>query len=103
MCSGEESIFRITLIVPGIVPAAQGEGPTEHDSSNQLLERPAIVYQLQCQMVEQFWMTGSFARATEVIDGTHQAPAHQVMPDAIGLNSRGQPTRSTVGMSQPKS
>ena len=38
-------------------------------------------------MIEQFWMTGSFARAAEVIDGTHQTSANQVMPYAIGLNS----------------
>ena len=63
-----ESVVRIGLEVDGVVVAAELVGPRQHQPADHLLDRPAILDELQGQVVEQFGMGGRLAVQAEVVE-----------------------------------
>ena len=57
-----------------------------------------LVGKLECEVIEQFWMTGALSIVTKVVSRSHKAGAEEVFPDSIHHHSGGQ---RVVGMSQP--
>src|SRR5207244_2807823 len=77
---------------------------TEHDSADQILDRPAVLDETQGQLVEQFGVRGPIPLGTEVVDAAHQSLAQEVLPDAVDQHAcreRVRGVRHPPGQLQP--
>ena len=66
------------------------ERAAQHQLAHDPLDRPAVADEPIGQVVEQLRMGGPIAEHPEVVDGRDEAPAEDVVPDAIHRDSRRQ-------------
>ena len=77
------------LLVVGVTDCLVGAG--EHDRCGcSRLMRPAVLDEPVGQVVEQLGVGGRLAQGAEVVDGGDDAPAEEVVPDAVDHDAGGE-------------
>ena len=84
----QQLVVGIVLEVRAVKPGRKLIAAAEHDFPNDALHRPALVHELDRQIVQQSRMRGLFAHLSEIVDAADQAAAEQVVPDAVHHHSR---------------
>src|SRR5262245_46533340 len=59
----------------------------KHDRANQPLQRPAVLYKLRGQIVEQLQMCRRLSKQAKIIDARHDSAPEQVTPDTVNHNA----------------
>ena len=80
------------------------KGPGSHQEAEGFLDRPTVIHEAGCEVVQEFRVGGFFPEATEVVDRADQTPAKEMMPEAVDHHSRRQGigrTGDLVGQFQP--
>ena len=67
--------------------ARHSVGAREHQPTNQLLERPPFLYEANGEVVEKLRMARTIAVHAEIVHGSDEARAEQVVPDSIHQNA----------------
>src|SRR6266566_4911661 len=81
--SGKQAVFGVFGDSTWIVVAGLLISCREHDLAVEFFDGPAIVHEVDSEIVEKLGMRGSFAAGAEVGWGGDEAVAEMVLPDAI--------------------
>ena len=65
-------------------------GPARHDRADEVTDAPAVIHELERQIIEQLRMVGQLALAAEVAEAAAEAGAEEDCPDPVGGDAGGE-------------